>query len=323
MPYVAVVGVEDAFLSSIGAFTDSFVIARRQIAATFEKRGGMRMATEVRILTRDGGPLRLADNRALTADAAFDETTEYGFVHVPAFRIGNAEALAARMAEAKPLSRWLARQHARGAIISASGSGVFFLAEAELLGQGPACVPRPLSQIFRRRYPQVRLDQRRAIVEQDRVLCSRGVASDFRLMTRAFELVMTPQMSGWLASVTALEPLDDDLVTDDPLIAEAQVWLGNRFNENVRIADLAKALSVSHQTLIRHFHRRLGTTPMGYVQRLRAQSAQAMLRTSNRSIDQIARLTGYNDTRTFRTMFREQVGMSASRYRAAARAGAT
>jgi len=130
---------------------------------------------------------------------------------------------------------------------------------------------------------------------------------------------MTPQMATWLASVTGQEPLDDELVIDDPLIADAQIWLGNRFTENVRIADLAKALSVSHQTLIRHFRRRLDTTPLGYIQRLRAQSAQRMLETTNRPIDEIARLNGYNDTRTFRAMFREQVGMSASTYRANAR----
>jgi transcriptional regulator GlxA family with amidase domain len=56
-------------------------------------------------------------------------------------------------------------------------------------------------------------------------------------------------------------------------------------------------------------------TPKAYVQQLRLQSAIKMLEKTSRPIDRIAELVGFSDSRLFRTMFRQQTGMTATEWR--------
>jgi transcriptional regulator GlxA family with amidase domain len=126
-------------------------------------------------------------------------------------------------------------------------------------------------------------------------------------------------MARWLASVIGVDRVEHDRLPDDALVANAQLWIEQHFTEDFRIGDLARTLSTSHQTLIRRFTRAIGMRPREYAQHLRIQAAQRMLRQTHRRIELIATLVGYADARSFREIFRERTGMSASAYRASAR----
>ncbi|MGF6222459.1 GlxA family transcriptional regulator [Pseudomonas sp. YL-218 TE3947] len=311
----AVVGLSGAYLSSLGVFLDAFELIGRQVIELYRTREPIAMQTRVHLLTLDGRPARLAGGRTLPSDGGLDAPVQYDLIHLPAFIFDDQSTLPPWLDKNGPLCQWLIRQHAGGALISASGSAVFLLAEAGLLGDGTATIARPLIHLFRRRYPNIRIDHRSAVVEHGRVISGSGLAADIQLLTRVVEYVTTPELARWLSDVTSLHQAAEDHLADDPLTANAQLWLEERFAQDVRISELAKAMAVSQQTVLRHFQRHLGTTPQEYVRQLRMKSAQGLLMRTSRPIAQIATLCGYSDVQTFRKVFREYVGASPSQYR--------
>lgn len=311
----AVVGLPGAYLSSLGVFLDAFELIGRQVIELYRTREPITMQTRVHLLTPDGRAAKLAGGRTLPSDGGLDAAVQYDLIHLPAF-LFDEHAPPPWLAVDSPLCQWLCRQHAGGALISASGSAVFLLAEAGLLYGGWATLGRPLVPVFRRRYANIRIDHRSAVVEYGRVITGSGLAADMQLVTRLVEHVTTPELARWLSDVTSLHQAAEDHLADDPLTANAQLWLEERFAQDVRIAELAKAMAVSQQTVLRHFQRHLGTTPQEYVRQLRMKSAQGLLMRTSRPIAQIAMLCGYSDVHTFRKVFREYLGTSPSQFRA-------
>lgn len=318
----ALIAPDDCYHSSVGACLDGFALVRDHIAQLFAEGYKTRMETGLRVLTLDGLPVRTGDGRTIVADGGIDgptdSETQFDMVHIASFRVHGLRQLDGRLATAGPFLAWLRRQHDGGALIASSGAATFFVAAAGLVDALPVPLPRALVSIARQRLPRMLIDERRQIVEHGRIVMGSGLAADQALMVRVIERTLSVETGHWLASVIGLDQTVEDL-SQDPLIAHAQLWLEQRFANDARIADLAAAMSTSHQTLIRRFVRELGVRPKDYVQRLRIRSAAQMLRRTNRTVDQIAATVGYRDTRSFRTVFRAQMGMTATAYRGLAR----
>ena len=315
MPGFAVVGLADTYMSSLGIFLDAFELIRRQVIVLYQNRESMAMQTPVRLLTPDGRSVRMAGGRSMIPDGGLDASAQYDLIHLPGFVFDDEDALDTLLAESAPLCDWLNRQYAAGARVSASGSAVFVLAKSGLLNGSTAAIGRPLLPLFRRRFPRIQVDHRSAVVEDGRLVTGSGMAADMQLLTRLVEQVTTPELARWLSDVTSLHQTAEEHLADDPLTANAQLWLEERFAQDVRITDLAKGMSVSQQTLLRHFHRHLNVTPQEYLRQMRIKAAQGLLQRTSRTIGQIAGLSGYNDIHTFRKVFREYTGTSPSKYR--------
>ena len=312
----AVIALDQVYMSSLGSFIDAYVLVRSQVTQFFHTRQHFSMTTPVYILTPDGRPVTMAGDRRLAVDGGLDSTIKYDLVHIPGFKVNNEAALQERLEAYGELCAWLRHQHDGGALIAASGSGVFVLAEAGLLNNGVATIARPLTPLFRLRYPHIRIDRRQSVIENGRIIMGSGLAADTRLMSRLVEYTTNPDLARWVGDVTGLNQALDEQISEDPLVANAQLWLEERFAEKIRIADLADAMSVSQQTLLRHFHEHLGTTPGHYIQERRIEAAKRMLVRTSRPVEEIASLVGYNDVHSFRKVFRRHTGASASRYRA-------
>ena len=315
----AAIALDNVYMSSLGMFLDAFELVRIQVMNIFSTRARVAMQSPLRLLTADGRPASVAGGRQLAADDTLDSQAQYALVHIPGFVAGSEAALAARLANSTRLCEWLRQQHQGGSLISASGSAVFVLAEAGLLDAEIAAVARPLVPLFRRRYPGIRIDHRRSFVEHERVFTSIGWAADPQLLARLVERTTTPELARWIADVTGLHRVTEGRLVEDELVANAQLWLENRFAGEARIADLAHDLAVSEQTLLRHFRRHLSMTPRDYVRKLRMEAARSMLLQTTRSVQQVAALVGYDDVHAFAKVFRQLTGCSANQFRARAK----
>lgn len=313
----AVLGLPDVYMSSLGAFLDAFILIRRQVRTVFQDRGRFEMQTPVHLLSLDGGAVQMIGGRNLIADGGLPgNATQYDLVHIPGFVVGREEVLIARLADSGYLCGWLREQAEGGALVSASGTAVFLLAEAGLLDYSTVAISRPLIPLFRRRFPNIRVNPGNPVVEHGNIFTASGVAADAYLITRLVEQVASPELARWLGDVTGLQLADADRIVDDPLVANAQLWLEDRFAQDVSIAELAEAMSVTQQTLLRHFRHYLSTTPQAYLQKVRVEAAQRMLLRTGRQVGEIASLVGYNDAQSFRRVFKQLTGLSPSRYRA-------
>lgn len=323
MPDFALVALDGAYHASVGALTDSFILARDRIEQVFADSGPMRMETRLRILSIDGGPILMADGRRLEVDGAISSTDDHGFVWLPAFRAIGIAALEERLARGHELLPWLQRHAAAGAVIGASGASALILMAAGLTQDIAVPIARALQPVARAMFPRHRAEERLGLADHGSLLIANGMASDLALIVRVMERTLSPDVGRWLTSIMGLDREEEQLLANDQLVARAQIWLEQRFTGRTNMQELADALLTSQPTLVRRFHKALGVTPKAYVQQLRLQAATRMLEKSNRSIDRIAELVGFSDSRLFRSMFRQHTGMTATQWRETAKARRT
>ena len=315
----ALIALPGAYHSSIGALADSYVMARERVERVFAGEDRQRMETRLRILSLDGGSVPLADGRRLQVDGAIGEDGPFAFIWLPAFRAGGRAPLEHSLATAGPLLVWLRRQSERGAIIGASGAASMLVMAAGLSGDITIPVARALQPLTRILFPRQLFEERTGLVDHGTLLVCNGIANDLPLILRVIERTMSPDIARWLTSIMGQDRDEQDLLVADQLVAQAQLWIEQRFTGPINMAELARHLSTSPATLHRRFRSALGVSPKAYVSQLRFEAAVRMLEKSTRSIDRIAQLVGYSDSRLFRTMFRQQAGKTATKWRADAR----
>lgn len=315
----ALIALPGAYRSSVGALTDTYLLARDRVADLFASTGRAQMETRLRIYSADGASVLLSDGSALTVHGTVPSNAEHTFIWLPAFKADGRQALEDRIAHNRELIGWLREQHVRGAVIGASGAASTLLMAAGLTAEMPVPVARAMQPLSRALFPRQRFEERRGIVDTGTVIIANGFANDLSLIVRIIDRTISPDIARWLTSIVGLDSKEEELLSADPLIARAQLWIEQRFTEPMTMGDLAASLSTSPATLNRRFQRAMGLSAKAYVQQLRLQAATRMLEKSNRSVDRIAALIGYSDSRLFRAMFRQQTGMTATQWRARAR----
>jgi transcriptional regulator GlxA family with amidase domain len=203
----------------------------------------------------------------------------------------------------------------RGARTATACVGTFVLAEAGLLDGEEATTTWWLSPLFRQRYPRVRLDESRIIVQSNAVLTAGAALSHMDLA-----LALIRRASPELANLTArylvvdvrtsqsIYSIPDHLAHADPLIQRFERWARGRLAEGFSLDQAAEVLGTSKRTLARRMESVLGKSPLAFFQDLRIERAVHRLRTSQASVDQIAAEVGYAEGVTLRTLLRRRLG---------------
>jgi transcriptional regulator GlxA family with amidase domain len=313
--HVAVLLSDRAYMSSVGVIVDAVAMVATQV----QRQHRQPMQTRARLLGYRTDAVRMTGDVPLATDGRIDRRESFRLVYLPAFDIVDDAEVAERLHNASGILPWLQRQRNDGAVLAAAGNAVLLLAESGLLDGGRASVPRALVPAFRRRYSRrVQVETRSAVVERDGVVFTAATpAAEWSLAVHAIEAAISPQMSTWLAVRSGLRRTGGgDRLADDPLVASAQFWLGERYGEpELSIAALAQHLAVSHATLVRRFARSIGMTPRSYLRGLRVDAAKRMLETTSRSVQQVALMVGYADARAFRSVFVEMTGTNPTAWR--------
>jgi transcriptional regulator GlxA family with amidase domain len=203
----------------------------------------------------------------------------------------------------------------RGALIAAACVGSFVLAEAGLLDSEEATTTWWLAPLFRQRYPQVRLDEARLVVQSNARVTAGAALGHLDLA-----LTLIRRASPELASLTAkylvaetrssqaAYTIPAHLAHADPLVQKFERWARDRLAEGFSLDQAAEALATSKRTLARRMQSVLGKSPLDYFQDLRIERAVHLLETSQASVDQIAAEVGYAEGATLRVLLRRRLG---------------
>ena len=223
------------------------------------------------------------------------------------------QALASR--EVREAGTVLRKWSERGALTATACIGTFVLAEASLLDGEEATTTWWLSPLFRQRYPLVRLDESRIIVQSNAVVTAGAALSHLDLA-----LTLISRASPELANLTArylvvdrrtsqsIYSIPDHLAHADPLVQQFERWARGRLAKGFSLDQAAEALATSKRTLARRMQSVLGKSPLAYFQDLRIERAVHLLRTSPASVDQIAAEVGYAEGVTLRALLRRRLG---------------
>ena len=213
----------------------------------------------------------------------------------------------------------------RGATMTAACVGTFVMAESGLLDGHHATTTWWLAPLFRKRYPNVLLDESKMIVKSGKVVTA-GAALSHMDLTLSLIRGVSPTLAGLTAKYLIVDTrasqsaysLADHLVHSDPLVERFEAWARSRLKRGFSLDEAAKASGCSKRTLARRLESVLGKSPLSYFQSLRVERAVHLLKTTDASLDEIAEKVGYAEGTVLRVLLRRSLGMGVREIRRSA-----
>jgi LacI family transcriptional regulator len=140
---------------------------------------------------------------------------------------------------------------------------------------------------------------------------------------RAAQLVLSGLKGKPIAGQrTLIDPLQvvsrrssDTFAVDDPLVAAAVTWIHGNKHDRLTVPGVARALGTTRQRLERRFRRALGRTVMQEARRARVEAARQLLASTNLSLHQVARMSGFTSAALLSVAFRTETGVPPGTYR--------
>jgi transcriptional regulator GlxA family with amidase domain len=285
-----------------------------QIAARFaQDRGGAPLRVSHWQMHDDGHFARTYDSHP--GGAAFPD-----IVIVPGRLTGPAD-----QEEAAPYARWLRERHASGATLAANCGGVFLLAATGLLSGRPATTHWQFAEAFRERFPAVRLDAGRIVIEDGDIITAGGLMAWTDLGMRLADRLFGPTVMLETGRFMLIDPAGREqrhysrfaprLNHGDEVILQVQHWLQAREARAITVGAMADRAGMEERTFLRRFKAATGQTPSEYSQLLRIGKARELLEFTRRPVDQIAWTVGYEDAGAFRKLFQRVTGLTPGEYR--------
>ncbi len=252
-----------------------------------------------------------------------DTLASYAAVILPGFFALDIEHLAMLLRTVWPPVIERLRALPAETLVSASCYGTFVLAESGLLDGMEATTTWWKEAEFRTRYPAIRLDADRALVDGGRCLTAGAMTAHTDLTLHVLRRLYGAELARKVAGIM----LVDGARTSqrpfmalprsfaDSLVQQAADWLAAHSEEPLSAQALAAALNVSYRTLHRRFDAAAGMAPLAYLQALRVEQAKELLEGTSLSLERVVERVGYSDVPAFRRLFLRSVGLSPAQYR--------
>lgn len=226
---------------------------------------------------------------------------------------------------ARPFIPAVKAWHSAGTLVASVCAGVYLLAEAGLLDGRSATTHWSLASDLSSRYPAIRVDIDKMIIDHGDVITAGGLMAWTDLGLTLVERLLGPSLAAETARFLVLDQprhsqqcfkrFVPNLTHGDEVIVKAQHWLHALDGQIDGITQLAAYANLGERTLLRRFRDATGLTPTEYCQALRVGKACELLELTNRSIEHIAWTVGYRDTGAFRRLFSKITGLAPAPYR--------
>lgn len=220
---------------------------------------------------------------------------------------------------------WLIAQHSAGTILCSVCAGAFLLAEAGLLNGRPATTHWIHAQPLAARFPAIRIDTEKLIIDDGDIITAGGVMAWVDLGLNLIERFLSPTAMLATARFFVVDAAGREqrfyssfaprLGHGDKHMLRTQHWLQQHIAESPLVTEMATRVSLGKRTFLRRFSKATGMTPTRYLQYLRVSKARESLEFSTMTINEIAWMVGYEDPGSFRKVFQRIMGLSPGDYR--------
>ena len=293
-------------MPSIGYLVyDGFQVMGLAAMSAFEMANTVlgRRAYTVRVMSERGGPVRNTLGFSIDTqpwDEDFADTTITG---------GSADARTGTPGLLRYL-RAAARSSRRVAGIC---TGAYVLAEAGLLDGRRATTHWAHARALQARYPQVKVEEDRIFTVDGPIWTSAGMSAGIDLALALVEhdfghkvakatarslvvYLRRPGGQSQFSTLLELEPRSDR-------IRRALIHAKENLRDALSVEELAETASLSPRQFSRLFREETGQSPAKAVEHLRLEAARMMMEEGRRSLDEVARETGFADRERMRRAF--------------------
>ena len=142
------------------------------------------------------------------------------------------------------------------------------------------------------------------------------IVNDYKVNDYDHDLNRTLKLLTLLKIISGkIKQNNDTPKTSDPKIIEIINDMRSSFQKNIPLSAYAERYRIPIPTLIRHFKKETGTTPIKFITNLKIETAQSFLTHTDMKISDIAFNLGFIDPLYFSNFFKKNVGESPTLYR--------
>lgn len=221
---------------------------------------------------------------------------------------------------------WLKVQRIeKGAEIASLCRGAVLLAETGLLNGKDCSTHWFIHDEFKARYPKVNLVPESIISEDNGLYSSGGAYSFLNFIIYMIERFYGREIAIWCSKMSEIEfdrisqgqftIFNGQKEHSDEEIKQAQEFIESNYDKKISIDELAKQFNISSRNFLRRFKKATYNTPLEYLQRVRIEVAKKKLESTVMNVQEVMFSLGYNDDKSFRTVFKKYTGITPAEYR--------
>ena len=294
-----------------------FAGARTLIAA----EGRPEPSYEVRIVSRDGEPLRTSSGLTLVPHAALGDAPRDVDTLIVAGGQGVRQAVAERA-----LIDWISQTAATARRTASVCTGAFLLARAGLLDGRCATTHWSAADALARLHPAVHVDPDPIFLRDGSIWTSAGVTAGMDLalalveedLDRAAALTIARQLVLFLRRPGNQSQFSATLAAQQPERAplrEVQRYAVEHPERDLSVQALADRAHMSPRHFARAFRGEAGITPARYVELVRLEAARRRLEDTTAPVGAIASACGFGTAETMRRAFLRALAVGPAEYR--------
>jgi len=315
---VTILGFNQAYASAITGALDLFALA----GVTWQRMQGLNPSPffNVQIATLKKQPVHCINHLEIRSHIAIEDVKQTDLLLIPT--IGGS--LLNVIAENRALLPHIKKHFDLGADIASNCSGAFFLAEAGLLNGKEATTHWGYAELFKKRYPEVKLCAEKLITSHQNIYCSGGGMAWFDLTLLLIERYCGHDVATTTAKAHVIDLSRGEQAAyasirtkkyhQDPEVLFIQEWLEANYIKAIQISQLAPMVNLTSRTLNRRFKQATEQNLLEYLQILRIEAAKKFLEKSNENVQRIVSNVGYDDLSSFTRLFKKHTGLSPSQY---------
>lgn len=316
MKNISILVYEDAILSAISGALEILNGTNRYL-----KEKGQPEVFEITLVGERLKNIQLLLPAQFICHKTLSEINQTDLIIVPAF-YGNPDHV---LKKNRPLIEWIIAMRSKGVEVASLCLGSYFLAEAGLL-RGRRCTSHWRAiEDMQHRYPNIKTIPEAVVTDHNGIYTSGGAFLSLNLMLylvekfcgreTAIQMSKTFSVDMDRANQAHFSVFQGQRRHEDDEILRVQSYIEENYTEPLSVNELAERSHMSRRNFIRRFKKATKNTPLEYMQRVKIEAAKKALEKGDQNISSLMYTIGYNDAKTFRTVFKRITGLTPFEYR--------
>ena len=292
----------------------------------FQKRSGKsEKAFTWQLIGIDKKYVNSSQGLVFKADVWLEESTQFDVIIWPGSQYQSDDELWQLCKSLKPFHSHIIKLAEQSELVMSGCTAVPLLAHTGILKDKNITASWWLDSFFQRHIKGCKLDTSE-MLKLDGKFLTCGATSSFMLLTwYLVRQYLGKEIANTVARYLLIDTehvkqsaffaLNDLPTHQDNELNRLEQWISSNLENAIDVSTMAYKLNISERTLTRRFKKHLGVAPMQYVQIARIERACGLLKSTNKTAQQIALSLGYQDDAAFRKLFIKHKGVGMGEYR--------